>query len=152
MQVEHWAVDKMAARLAAMLEKAKGRNLIERMDVLTPRPFDRCTTATIPQVRLQRLLIATQTVMPPATTDQWRATSAAETFCMGRCLSAYCLHQCTITSTPANLGGWVLRRLTKHLPKGDKSKVAFVGACCFCLRHRLTLSAKRLTMQPKLHL
>ena len=47
----------MAARLAAMLGKAKGRNLIERMDVLTPRPFDRCTTATIPQVRLQRLLV-----------------------------------------------------------------------------------------------
>lgn len=44
----------MAARLAAMLEKAKGRNLIERMEVLTPKPFDRYTTTTIPQVGLQR--------------------------------------------------------------------------------------------------
>ena len=45
-------MDKMAARLAAMLEEAKSRNLIERMDVITPRPFDRATTATIPQVGL----------------------------------------------------------------------------------------------------
>ena len=56
-QAEHWAVDKMAARLAAMLETASGRNLIERIEVLMPRPFDLCTTATIPQVGLQMLSV-----------------------------------------------------------------------------------------------
>ena len=56
-QAEHWAVDKMAARLAAMLETANGRNLIERVEVLMPRPFDLRTTATIPQVGLHMLFV-----------------------------------------------------------------------------------------------
>ena len=50
-------MDKMAARLAAMLETANGRNLIERIEVLMPRPFDLRTTATIPQVGLQMLSV-----------------------------------------------------------------------------------------------
>ena len=57
MQADHWAVDKMTARLAAMLEEAKARHPIERTEVLTPRPFDKCTTATIPQVGPQGPLL-----------------------------------------------------------------------------------------------
>ena len=45
----------MASRLAAMLNKAKNSNPIEQVEILTPRPFDIATTATIPQVQQQTL-------------------------------------------------------------------------------------------------